>query len=109
MNNKQPYYIAILGNKDPNIITKTVTDNDKFGAVITGVEVFNTPFDAIRSLHKSDRRITPVDIIAIYDSYISSNDIITVDRNGERYIYATIDVTFNKVQDMVLGAVVNYL
>lgn len=109
MNNKRQYYIAILGNKDPNIITKTVTDNDKFGAVITGVEVFNTPFDAIRSLHKGNRKITPVDTVSIYESCISLNDIITVDRNGERYIYATIDTTFSKSQDIVLGAVVNYL
>lgn len=109
MNNKCLYYIAILGGKDPNIITRSVRDNDKFGSTIVGVEVFNTPFDAIRSLHEEYKRISPVDTVSIYNSYISQNDIITVDKNGESHIYATVDLTFNKVQDMVLGAVANYL
>ena len=108
MNNKNQYYIAIRGCKQPNALSMPISDIDKFNVTITGIEVYNTPFDSIRALHEKER-ISPVETIAIYDTYISSNDITTVDRNGEYHIYATVNLIFNKVQDMVLGSVVSYL
>lgn len=108
MNNKNPYYIAVHGCKQPETMVKTVADIDKFGVIITGIEVYSTPFEAIKALHENER-ISPVESITIYDTYISSNDITTVNRNRDYHIYATVNLTFNKVQDMVLGSVVNYL
>lgn len=108
MSNKNQYYITIRGCKQPDTLSMSVSDIDKFDVTITGIEIYNTPFDSIRALHEKER-ISAVETVAVYDTYISPNDITTVDRNGEYHIYATVNLTFNKVQDMVLGSVVSYL
>lgn len=108
MNNKNRYYITIRGCKQPDTVSISAIDIDIFDVSITGIEVYSTPFDSIKALHEKER-ISPVETIVVYDTYISSNDITTIDRSGEYHIYATTNLTLNKVQDMVLGSLVSYL
>ena len=97
------FYIAVIGANEPDTIRKSTKPIIVLGVPFHAIEVYNTPFDAIRGLRKSTK-IMPEHHITIYQSDTCSS--ITISNHGESRILVLTDLEFEKCDVMVLGSIV---
>lgn len=102
--NCEHFYIAELGVGNQNIIKKLPKTLSVFGMEIYGIEVFNTPFDAVRALN-SVSKLMPEHHVTIYKSREKYDPTIISNKNSSRSLITT-DAEFEKDQVMALGSLV---
>ena len=99
------FYIAELGIGSENTIQKHAKQIDVLGASFNAIEVFETPFDAVRALNKISK-LMPEHHVTIYQS-IGEYSSVTISNNSESRTLATSDIiNFEKYHTLVLGSLV---
>lgn len=99
------FYIAVLGANEPDTIKKVTKPIIVLGVPFHAIEVYRTPFDAVRGLRKTVQ-ILPEHHVTIYQSTIDCGSIITVSNKGESRSLALTDLEFEKHAVMALGSLV---
>lgn len=102
------YYVAVLGNNQPDTMIRAAEEISLIGGTFKAVEVYMTPFDAIRGLNEKTK-IKPEVYVTVYETSISHEDIAYLQGPHDSHVIATTDLIFTKKQDLVLGAVTKYL
>lgn len=98
------YYIAELGIGD-SIIRKYTESKNILGSCINAIEIFETPFDAVRSLNKTVK-LMPEHHVSIYCALINC-DSVTFLYNPELRIFSTESfIDFERCNSMALGSLV---
>lgn len=100
----ETFYIAELGVGCKNTIEKDVKQINVLGASFNAIEIFETPFDAIRALNKTTK-LMPEHHVTVYQS-IDNCKPITISNDLESIILATANTIFKKYQTMALGSLV---
>lgn len=98
------FYIANIGVSSEETIIKHMEPIVIHGAQFNAIEVYITPFDAIRALNIITK-IKPEQHITIYQS-VDEYSSITISNNGESRILIPSDMKFKKHDVMVLGGLV---
>lgn len=101
----EDFYIAELGVRSEDIIEKYPKQMDILGTSFNAVEVFETPYDAVRNLNKFIK-LMPEHHVTIYRS-INDCNFVTISNNSESRILAIADnVNFKKYHTMALGSLI---
>lgn len=74
------------------------------GASFEAIEVYDTPFDAVRSLNKTTK-LMPEHHVTIYKAYDTCTTV-RISNNSESRILALDNIKFEKDQVMALGSIV---
>lgn len=104
--NEQRYYIAKLGVCSDELMQQSANQMNVFGASLNAVEVFDTPFDAVRALNKVSK-LMPEHHVTIYCTPDNGYTTLTIANNSEYKTLITADiVSFIKYDTMALGGLV---
>lgn len=99
------FYVAEFGTGSKDIIQKYAERMEVLGALFNAVEVFDSPFDAVRALNKTTK-LMPEHHVTIYKT-IGDYSFVTISNNSESRILVTSDiVSFEKYQTMALGSLI---
>ena len=98
------FYIAEIGTKSEEILEKVTDQMYACGTKLKAIEVYDTPFDAVRALNKIVK-LMPEHHVTIYRSDRICN-IVKISNNSESKILALTDIKFKKYQVMALGSLV---
>lgn len=98
------FYIAEIGIKSEDIIEKSTTPMVVCGITLQAIEVYDTPFDAVRALNKNTK-LMPEHHVTIYRSN-ETCEMIRISNNSESGILIPANMRFYKYQVMALGSLV---
>jgi hypothetical protein len=99
------FYVAELGMGSNDIIQKYAEKIEVLGALFNAVEVFDSPFDAVRALNKTTK-LMPEHHVTIYKT-IGEYSSVTISNNSESRILATSDIlNFEKYHTLALGSLI---
>lgn len=105
MHTEGRYYIAKLGVGTDNILKEYAVQMNILGVSLNGIEVFDTPFDAICALNDKSK-LMPEHHITIYSTKNNYNSV-TISGNSEPKTIITEDnIDFIKHDTIVLGGLV---
>lgn len=98
------FYIAEIGVGTKEFIERHTIPMVVCGAPFKAIEVYDTPFDAVRALNKTTK-LMPEHHVTIYQA-IETCNTVTISNNSESRLLALADMKFEKYQVMALGSLV---